>query len=434
MNLAEKTELLHCKRSATKTRIYRPIKSGIRSIDKILPKKPLVPLGDEPVQHFPCQYNIAYRGSNYRLTAKESIKICGIVFSTDEQKAYTDNVLNKIQKLQEQLNKWRARGLCFLGKSLIIKTFGISQLIYVAQCCIIKETEVKQINNTILNFLWTKGETTRRVERIKRDIIYKPTTLGGFGVIEFGSLDKAIKFKQVIRVNKSKHPIKKLQNLDKIDPFLISYTTDEDIASEVKIWSTELAYDAIKNKDAGLQWFPSLNMCRLHEYFNVQGLPAHYAKQLANRDTNLLGEIITLKTCHILGNKARLAVKWVEKNLLHILEDLNMVLEEWNISKDNFGIYKDEVMVDLTLPLPSKVIRHGLMALKFAVDKPIELEAKYPMSGRDEKILVAMQKIAKIRSIRLRNNMLRIINGDVFSKERMHRFGMIEEDKCDRCD
>jgi hypothetical protein len=111
-----------------------------------------------------------------------------------------------------------------------------------------------------------------------------------------------------------------------------------------------------------------------------------------------------------------------------------MVLEEWNISKDNFGIYKDEVMVDLTLPLPSKVIRHGLMALKFAVDKPIELEAKYPMSGRDEKILVAMQKIAKIRSIRLRNNMLRIINGDVFSKERMHRFGMIEEDKCDRCD
>jgi hypothetical protein len=188
---AEKTELLHCKQTITKSRIFEPKKSGLRNIDKILPKKPPELRGTEtaPNQNLVLQYIINYMDCQYNLVPKEVIKICGIVFSNDEELSYTENVLKKIQKLLEQLNKWRARGLCFLGKSLILKTFGISQIIYVAQCCIIREAEVKQINNIILNFLWTKGGMMKRVERIKRNIIYKPTSLGGFGIIEFGCLN-----------------------------------------------------------------------------------------------------------------------------------------------------------------------------------------------------------------------------------------------------
>jgi hypothetical protein len=384
----------------------------------------------------PDQYDIAYKGSHYRLDPKRSIKICGIVFSTDEHTSYSENVLNKIQKLQEQLNKWRARGLSFLGKSLITKTFGISQLIYVAQCCIIKDPEIKQINDIILNFLWTKGGSARRVERIKREIIYKPPRLGGFGVIEFGCLDKAIKFKQVLRANKSRHPIRNLQDVPRIEPFLISYNTNEDIASEVKIRATELAYELIKNEHAGLQWFPGLNIGKIYDYFNVHGLSAHYARQLKDENVYLIGECINLKTCPRLGNKARLACKWIEKNLLQIIEDLEGVILDWNVSKENFGIYKDDVMIDLTVSVASRVMRNSMMALIFSIDAPINIRSKYPLIGIEEgneKEPIAMQKIARIRSIRLRNNMLRIINGDVFSKERMHRFGMIEEDKCDRC-
>jgi hypothetical protein len=278
---ADKTELLRCKAPAAKYRIYKPPRSGIASLDKALGRHTSTTNinAQEQGQNY-TQYQVTYRGTNYTLTEKSAIKICGIVFATDELRSYSENVTRRIEKLKEQLNKWRARGLCFLGKSLIIKTFGISQLIYVAQCCTIKELDIKQINNIILNFLWTNGASSRRVERIKRDIIYKPTTLGGFGVIEFDYLNKSIKLKQVYRSSKIHHPIKKLQNLPEISPFLISYSTDEEISSEAKIIATGLAYDIIKSSKTGLQWLPGIKVTKLYEYFGVQGMPAHYAKLL----------------------------------------------------------------------------------------------------------------------------------------------------------
>jgi ribosomal protein L32 len=168
----------------------------------------------------------------------------------------------------------------------------------------------------------------------------------------------------------------------------------------------------------------------------VQGLSAHYARLLTRNDINLIGEVINSKSCPRLGNKARLACKWVEKNLLQVTDDFEMVMQEWNLSKEGFGIYKEDINIDLTMSLPARVIRNGWMALKHEIDKPIDLCYKYPTiiaNDQPDKERIALQKIAKIRSIRLRNNILRILNGDVFSKERMHRFAMIEEDKCDRC-
>ena len=40
------------------------------------------------------------------------------------------NVTDKIEKLNSNLKRWKNRNLMFEGKSLIIKNFGISQLIY----------------------------------------------------------------------------------------------------------------------------------------------------------------------------------------------------------------------------------------------------------------------------------------------------------------
>jgi hypothetical protein len=431
---ADKTELLRCKMVANKSRIYRPGKSGIISLDKALGRGTRVtnPTGPEQRQN-ETLYQVIYKGANYMLTEKQKIKICGITIASDESISYLENVTRKIEKLKEQLNKWRARGLCMLGKLLIIKTFGISHLIYVAQCCTIKEEDVKQINNVILNFLWTKGQSAKRVERIKREIIYKPTSLGGFGVIEFGYLNKPIKLKQAYRSSKVQHPIKKLQNLPRIEPFLAAYTSDEDISSEVKIIATEVAYDLIKNKNANLQWLPGIHVTKLHEYFGVQGMPAHYAKLLSKDNYHTISEIYNLKTCPRLGNKAKLAIKWVEKIMWPITEDMHGLIQDWIVSKENFGIYSDNYSIDFSSPQSSKGIRNGWMAITMSTDQPINLQKKYPSIPESDKEKIAIQTIAKIRSVRLKNNILRILNGDVFSKERMFRFGMITEDKCDRC-
>jgi hypothetical protein len=69
------------------------------------------------------------------------------------------------------------------------------------------------------------------------------------------------------------------------------------------------------------------------------------------------------------------------------------------------------------------------------INTPINITHRFKTiyDYNQEKITLALQKISKIRSIRLRNHMLRVVNGDIYSKERMERFGMITENKCDRC-
>ena len=43
-------------------------------------------------------------------------------------------------------------------------------------------------------------------------------------------------------------------------------------------------------------------------------------------------------------------------------------------------------------------------------------------------------RVSKLSSIRHRNVLLRIAHGDIYTKVKLHRFGLIDSDKCDRCD
>ncbi len=57
--------------------------------------------------------------------SSESIKICGITFSSNTSKAYDSNVNEKILKMEKQLIMWLPRCLSIEGKILIVKTFGL---------------------------------------------------------------------------------------------------------------------------------------------------------------------------------------------------------------------------------------------------------------------------------------------------------------------
>ena len=75
-------------------------------------------------------YDVQYCGSDIAVTTLKEIKICGIWYCYDQERAYKLNVTDKVEKLNSNLKRWKNRNLTFEGKSLIIKTFGISQLIY----------------------------------------------------------------------------------------------------------------------------------------------------------------------------------------------------------------------------------------------------------------------------------------------------------------
>jgi len=71
----------------------------------------------------------------------ESVKICGITFSSNAGLAYEKNVIEKINRLKKKLLSWQFRNLTMGGKILVTKTFGISQLIYSMQVCHFKEID-----------------------------------------------------------------------------------------------------------------------------------------------------------------------------------------------------------------------------------------------------------------------------------------------------
>jgi hypothetical protein len=155
-------------------------------------------------------------------------------------------------------------------------------------------------------------------------------------------------------------------------------------------------------------------------------MPHHYAVNLAKAGIKTLKDVMDCKNSEVNKTKAILAVSWYEKNLGPYVEELE---------DENFGIRTEQTEISLSEANSSKLIRHAIMDQTFDINTPICINHRYKsiQTYNEDKARLALQKIAKIRSIRLRNHMLRVINGDVFSKDRMKRFGMINDDICDNC-
>ena len=61
---------------------------------------------------------------------RNPVKILGIHVSYDEKGNNQHNFDHKLQKLQTNLDLWRARNLTLFGRVLIIKSLALSQLVY----------------------------------------------------------------------------------------------------------------------------------------------------------------------------------------------------------------------------------------------------------------------------------------------------------------
>ena len=92
---------------------------------------------------------------------------------------------------------------------MIIKTFGLSQLIYGLQVYQLKEGCIKEIERIIFGFIWvsSKSENDRGIDRIKRSILKNEFIEGGLNITDIECLNKALQFRQFIRADASNHPI-----------------------------------------------------------------------------------------------------------------------------------------------------------------------------------------------------------------------------------
>jgi len=178
---------------------YSGIKLNIEKTEiMVLGKKSLVPI----------VFNIKHENKIIKLTDCTKVKICGITFSNNEEEAYNDNIISKISKLERHLNIWKQRNLTLQGKILIVKTFGISQLIYSLQATSIRNKELTKIEDIIFRFVWnTKVTSSRCIGRINRNTIKASMDKGGLKAPDITIIDKSIKLKNIVRCMHSDHPI-----------------------------------------------------------------------------------------------------------------------------------------------------------------------------------------------------------------------------------
>ena len=105
---------------------------------------------------------------NFKTTNKP-IKVLGAHLSHNVTECIKKNFYSKIDKTKTKLNLWLSRDLTIYGKSLIVKTLGISQLVYVSSMLTVPKTVIRTVQETLFAFLWNNKK-----DKIKRLAMFQP--------------------------------------------------------------------------------------------------------------------------------------------------------------------------------------------------------------------------------------------------------------------
>ena len=96
------------------------------------------------------------------------------------------------KKLDKRLQGWASRSLTIYGRALILRTFALANLIFLATSFQIPEELMVQIQRKIFVYLW-KGQT----EYVKRDTMYLPLKEGGLAIPDLKQANTTMKMKWI---------------------------------------------------------------------------------------------------------------------------------------------------------------------------------------------------------------------------------------------
>ena len=112
------------------------------------------------------------------------MKILGIYFNDKGCSNIQQNWDEHIETIIRYIKMWEKRNLSIIGKIQVIKTFLMSQMVYLMQAIILPEDILKKINSILFKFLWKRRFSNRRVfEKVKWDVVCEDFANGGVKMI-----------------------------------------------------------------------------------------------------------------------------------------------------------------------------------------------------------------------------------------------------------
>ena len=131
---------------------------------------------------------------------KDSVYALGIYFSNSEKVSNKLNFYEKLDVLEKTLNNWKRRKLTLLGKINIVKSAGLSKLIYNSSVLPVPKNFCEQVNKITFNFIWDN-----KIAKIKKNTIIGERKNGGLNMIDFTLMNKALKSIWIKRLHLSEN-------------------------------------------------------------------------------------------------------------------------------------------------------------------------------------------------------------------------------------
>ena len=389
--------------------------------------------------------NFRYNNEDFNIKSVRQLKICGLYFCSEKLVEHELNVTEKIKKLSNKIRAWSHRHLTMEGKILIVKTFGLSQLIYNMQSYEFNNDDLVSIERLIFKFLWSNSESQTGVDRIKRSIMKNCFEDGGLNVTDVESLDRSLKLRQFIRAACSSHAISRIQsNLTKSPVLLNEY---ENITNEENV--SKSAQETIN----------------ILTNYNRETLE-HLNEEEYESDKLLINEVSSTKISTFLKNKNKLLslclLKPITKMNIITLADLVLAYEHENDRKishvmkiilGNFPkslinitqCFNENINCDAEEKKFIRIAPGEWVGIKEVTAKQLQTTLKKALKKVEtlvvhERLKIESFETGNITSFRklcknakLRNIYFRLIHGDFFNHVRMKKFNMTPTDECPRC-
>ena len=373
----------------------------------------------------PEPLEIRYMNKRYLIQTSEETKINGIFFQQNEERMKTGNVRRILEKMENQLGKWSRRSLSVLGKILIVKTFGISQAIFLMQSITLDKVHFKMLNELLYKFIWNRHfRAPKAPERVKREIINLPIKLGGFGMLNIEELDNGLKLRSLGRLLTTDHPLLKLlkNKLDLSDFFFPTFdgSLDSYVARGVellrldrqKLWLDENAKQSVGFVSA-LRAAKLVNLVKPQYRNNLRLFLLNRAGKRKVEDLSA-AEFESIANLLLNGDVVEAARRVVP-----------IRAPPFNVSMESH-YYHRRRWVELG-KLSSKEIRESRVE-----QVPLSI-FKCGLIMTPSESLGWLKAVNGLNSTAHKNAILRFAHGDVYSKERLFRFGLSDTPQCEHC-
>lgn len=377
--------------------------------------------------------NIEYLGNRFNLESKSQVKVNGIWLSNEQGRAQSLNYKEIKQRIINQLTNWNRRGLTLLGRILVYKTFGLSQVIYRASIAILSPEQINALETIFMNFVWKKPLLGPKAKgRIKHKQLNSDIVDGGFGMVSLSTIMNGIYCKQLLRMTNPEysHPLS-LVTVENASNTNIITTSLKPTADEISITGQTLLLTKL------LQQYKTIDFTEIQH--NQKHLDIISMIRLENVRKTRYNESAYSALIHTYG-VTDMQGAWNNANRLQstlkkVIQAPWFKLIKRIATEINFHSLHEptpNMLIIKSKPIPTHKLTSKSLRC-YLQNKPLKPVCCKYIETDEQAARLHLERVKKLPSTRHKNIALRLWNGDILSNNRLKKMCVIENENCDYC-